>query len=544
LSLARQAGQLYWFALVHTTGAAIQVKWAHNGTYTGGYAAERSTVHADYVKSDPGDLLFALYACHGCRTVPAQLVMSHSAVVVGTPVAGAVDGEPYTEGTRSAAAQSFTATQTGLITGMDLGLRVGTSNAYNRALLCLWITTVAPQGSLLAEDLDDGNQCFNATGGTDGFVTVTFARPVYMEAGIKYFLTMRHGAWYAQTTRFAALPNTSPMRMAGGMEPRLSQTDTAIWLGAKGNPYWPENTGFKGEALLQAAGSTTWVTDRDMDLAFRFSYCSTGFPYVLNLTTTFDFEITAKIAPLGCCHARTSDRAGSRITITGANFFPSQGLQCAFMNPDGSIGAVAQAIPLTTDFRKAVCVSQEGFDPYKATNCPTETSCLGTFLSITNDGANYPAVTGAPRTTLGDQTRKLLVSDLYVSTTGHDYIGDGTFYRPYATIQRAIRAANQVDRVTILNGEVLKGSGNRDLKHLGKDIIIQSYPGTTAGINCENAAVMSLAQEEQREWIKVYPSSSVSEGTQGQIVRTPEIMVIGCRTPSVSFSYTPQNGEP
>lgn len=501
-------------------------------------------MHADYVKSDPGDLLFALYACHGCRTHPAQTSTTYSSVIVGTPAPGAVDGEPYTEGDRSAAAQSFTSTMTGLITGIDVALRVGTSTAYNRALLCLWITTGAPQGSPLAKDLDDGNQCFNATGGTDGFVTVTFARAVYMEAGTKYFVTMRHGAWYAQTTRFATLPNTSPMRMMGGMEPMKTQTDTAIWLGAKGNPYWHGASGFTGEAFIQAAGSNTWVEDRDLDLAFRFSYCSTGFPYVLNLTTTFDFEITAKIAPLGCCHARTSELAGSRITITGANFFPSRDLMCAFMNPDGSIGAVAQAMPLTTDFRKAVCVSQQGFDPYKNDPCPTETSCLGTFLSITNDGANYPAVTGPPRTTLGDQTRKLLVSDLYVSKTGHDYIGDGTIYRPYATIQRAIRAANQVDRITILNGEVLTGPGNRDLKHLGKDILIRSKPGTTAGINCENVATMSLPDAEQEEWLKVYPNSSVSEGTKGQIVRSPEVLVISCRTPSVSFSYTPQNGQP
>merc|ERR1711871_1763236 len=39
--------------------------------------------------------------------------------------------------------------------------------------------------------------------------------------------------------------------------------------------------------------------------------------------------------------------------------------------------------------------------------------------------------------------------------------------------------------------------GNRDLKHLGKNILIRSKPGTTAGINCENAATMSLADAEQ-----------------------------------------------
>ena len=74
-------------------------------------------MHADYVKSDPGDLLFALYACHGCRTHPAQTSTTYSSVIVGTPAPGAVDGEPYTEGDRSAAAQSFTSTMTGLITG-------------------------------------------------------------------------------------------------------------------------------------------------------------------------------------------------------------------------------------------------------------------------------------------------------------------------------------------------------------------------------------------------------------------------------------------
>jgi hypothetical protein len=192
-------------------------------------------------------------------------------VVVGTPTSTTQAGEPYTEDTRSAAAQSFTASKTGLVTSMDVALRVASGETvYNRALLCLWLTTGAPQGSPLAKDLDDGNQCFNATGGTDGFVTVTFDRALYLEEGAKYFLTLRHGAWYAQTTRFAAVPNVSPMPFAGAMEPSQSVTSLAIWLGAKGNPYWPATSGTTGEALTQAPGSAAWTTDRDLDLAFRY----------------------------------------------------------------------------------------------------------------------------------------------------------------------------------------------------------------------------------------------------------------------------------
>jgi len=480
-----------------------------------------------------------MYACHGCRTVPAQLLQTDSSVVIGRATPETIVGEPYTEVQRSAAAQSFVAAKTGLVVAMDVALRVAHGNVYGRAALCLWITKISPQGTPGSINVDDGNKCFDAVAGSDGFVTVTFDRAVYIEEGVTYFLTLRHGAWYSQTTRFAALPNTVPMKMAGGMEVGKSQTASAIWLGAYGNPYWPYTSGMgSGEALTQDEGTDVWTTHRDLDLAFRYSYCSTGFPYVLNLTSGFDFEITHKIAPMGCCHARSSPLPGALITITGANFFPSEDLLCAWHLPNGTIGPKTNARPLTTDFTKAVCASPANFEPYSDYTCSAE-SCLGVFLSITNDGYNFPSVTGNPRTTLGDQTRKIMISDLYVSETGHDYIGDGTLWRPYATLQRAIRAANQVDRITILNAEILTGAMNRGLKHLGKDILIRSYPGTVATIDCENQDVMAIADSEQDAWNLVYPAGSVSEGTHGQITVTGEILVQRCRTLSETFSYTP-----
>ena len=162
--------------------------------------------------------------------------------------------------------------------------------------------------------------------------------------------------------------------------------------------------------------------------------------------------------------------------------------------------------------------------------------------------------------------------------------GDGTASRPYSSLQRAIRAANQRDRIYIVSGSVLLGDGNRELKHLGKDILIWTTPGTTVTIDCEdmvrtcpvgypctawhehwagtlfmgqcgpvvscwisrhthpNPALMSpqglavLAEDQQARWSQIYPQSSVSEGTRGEIQSSADVRYRRCkRSPTITL---------
>jgi len=422
---------------------------------------------------------------------------------------------------------------------VEIGLRIPSSgNVYGRSLLCMWVSTGDVQGSWLGTDVDDGNVCRNVTAGTEGFVGFTFDRPVYVVKGTKYFLTVRHGNWYSQTTKFAAIPNTVPMQSLGGMEDALSPTAIATWLGATGNPYWPQSRDLPGEAATRAPGeAASWIVQRDMDLSFRYSICSTGFPYVLNLTTGFDHITEVAKWPHGCCTARASPRHGSLLILTGANFFPSDGgLRCVFYFANGTAGPTTVARPLNTEFTRAQCATPVEFDPFSNVDCTAQGSCLGVFVSITNDGYNYAPMEGVPLATLGAKTRKLLLSDIFVSPDGHDYLGDGTASRPYSSLQRAIRAANQRDRIYIVSGSVLLGDGNRELKHLGKDILIWTTPGTTVTIDCEDMGLAVLAEDQQARWSQIYPQSSVSEGTRGEIQSSADVRYRRCkRSPTITL---------
>jgi len=74
---------------------------------------------------------------------------------------------------------------------------------------------------------------------------------------------------------------------------------------------------------------------------------------------------------------------------------------------------------------------------------------------------------------LGENQAKYCFSDIYVSTSGDDYRGDGSYARPFRTIQRGIDAANPIDVITMLPG-TYTGTGNRGIRHLGKKIYVKT----------------------------------------------------------------------
>jgi hypothetical protein len=71
---------------------------------------------------------------------------------------------------------------------------------------------------------------------------------------------------------------------------------------------------------------------------------------------------------------------------------------------------------------------------------------------------------------------KLTGSEIYVSTSGSNTTGNGTFSNPYQTIQRGINNAVNGQIVTILPG-TYSGSGNVNISTQGKQIIVQSEQG-------------------------------------------------------------------
>jgi len=66
-----------------------------------------------------------------------------------------------------------------------------------------------------------------------------------------------------------------------------------------------------------------------------------------------------------------------------------------------------------------------------------------------------------------------LFSDIFISPTGSDTVGDGTQARPFQTIQRGLDAANEHDQIILFCG-TYTGTGNRGLRHHGKKIQLRS----------------------------------------------------------------------
>jgi len=233
-----------------------------------------------------------------------------------------------------------------------------------------------------------------------------------------------------------------------------------------------------------------WTKNTHQVLATKITRCVSSTAQVLDFSTSGE--------KTGCCSARVSPQGGdkgSQVTITGRNFFPSDNLRCVFRDESGATTATVPGEVLDASYTKMRCAAPT-MNPHGAHDCTNPTKCQGTVLQVTNDGfttgpqymgpkwQDQTAVVdvanslrlidyGVPAY-LGLNPLKILFSEIYVSTTGSDTVGDGTLSRPYNTIQRAVDAANEYDQVVLLPG-YYTGLGNRGLRHHGKKVQLKSH---------------------------------------------------------------------
>ena len=96
-------------------------------------------------------------------------------------------------------------------------------------------------------------------------------------------------------------------------------------------------------------------------------------------------------------------------------------------------------------------------------------------------------------------------NEIFVSTNGNDFSGDGTLIQPYQTIQFAINQAVNGSIITILNG-TYSGLGNTNLNLLGKQIIVQSQNGPCCteidGNGVNRAFLVNQGETSQNTWIQ------------------------------------------
>ena len=106
--------------------------------------------------------------------------------------------------------------------------------------------------------------------------------------------------------------------------------------------------------------------------------------------------------------------------------------------------------------------------------CAGETVSLNATIGSANRECNPTGFFPNPNT------------DIYVSPTGDDNLGNGSFKNPYLTIENAIQNASNNNVITLKDG-VYKGTGNVGLSLLGKTITIQGENGANCSIiDCEN----------------------------------------------------------
>jgi hypothetical protein len=260
----------------------------------------------------------------------------------------------------------------------------------------------------------------------------------------------------------------------------------------------------------------TWKWHRNTQevLATKFTRCVSSTAQVHGFATSGE--------KTGCCNARASPQGGDKgamVTITGRNFFPSDDLRCVFRNegtylesgsrqnpsmldqsrppspPGSSIyenfhsghgvgGSYVPAEVLDASYTMLRCKAPTQ-DPHASRDCTNPGLCQGTELLVSNDGFTVgpqfmgpkwkePTATSALPAYLGLNPMKFLFTDIFVSPSGSDTVGDGTIARPYQTIQRGVDAANEYDQLQLLPG-TYTGLGNRGLRHHGKKIQLQSY---------------------------------------------------------------------
>jgi hypothetical protein len=262
-----------------------------------------------------------------------------------------------------------------------------------------------------------------------------------------------------------------------------------------------------------------WTKIPDFVFDLELFRCVTSLPRI-------DSFSTIGSAP-GSCEARSSPRGGSEgatITFKGKNFFPSENLVCNFHDADGNMAVTVNCEATSADYTEAKCPAP-AFNPYSLYDCTVPGQCNGVEVSCSNDGYNFgyekyqvkynapydncnaqysmtgtcasatPSASNASNADLdtyvqrmGFSTRMMCFQDIYVSVSGSDRHGDGSQARPFATIQAALDACNEIDTIIIFPG-IYTGSGNRGLRHNGKKIYIVAYDSAQeTTIDCEHVA--------------------------------------------------------
>merc|ERR1719224_318144 len=179
-------------------------------------------------------------------------------------------------------------------------------------------------------------------------------------------------------------------------------------------------------------------------------------------------------------------------------------------------------------------------NPHSTRDCTNQALCQGVELLVTNDGFTTgpqymgpkwkdPVSTSAIPAYLGQNPLKFLFSDIHVSPTGSDVTGDGTVGRPYATIQRAVDAANEYDQVVLMSGTYV-GLGNRGLRHHGKRIQLKSYnlcstdsAGTTCASRVRGAQVVGLELDP----LAVMTEATVAKANVGARHENDLVVLVG-----------------
>jgi hypothetical protein len=312
----------------------------------------------------------------------------------------------------------------------------------------------------------------------------------------------------------------------------ISKSDSVYWWAGSGaqTPSGPNRTPFlasytRTNIVVDGEMMFTWVKNAaSVKFDLELMRCVTALPSIASFSSSG--------AATGSCATRSSPRggiAGPVVTFKGKNFFPSANLRVVYLHEDGSMGPHAECVSTKADFTEMECQAPS-FNPHEGLDCTVPGNCEGVHVMPTNDGVNYGPQLFSPKfiepyndctvgrspsggcdavpasinnshhfddhfvQLLGENQLKHCFTDIYVSTSGNDYNGDGTYSRPFRTLQRGIDAANAHDVVVMFPG-VYTGTGNRGIRHMGKKIEVktmESDPSSQANCWCANNVPCSL----------------------------------------------------
>jgi len=290
----------------------------------------------------------------------------------------------------------------------------------------------------------------------------------------------------------------------------VARSDSVYWYagaaatspaGAGRTPFLHSYT--RKNIVVDGQMKFTWVRNgATVKYDLELMRCVTSLPSISSFST--DGESS------GNCAARSSPGAfGATITFKGRNFFPSGLLGVVFLKGDGGMGPMADCTSTKYDFTEMTCVAPSGWNPNEGIDCTVPGNCGGNAVMPTYDGKNFgpeffnpkyyepydtcttarspsggcdavPAFINASRNfadtfvqLFGENMQRFCFSNVYVSTSGNDFGGDGSRGRPFRTLQRGIDAANHDDVITMLPG-TYTGTGNRGLRHMNKRIQVRT----------------------------------------------------------------------